>query len=104
MKRCKHDPADHVRVLNCTLLGNPITLVCDKCGINLPLGPSNDVGCEIEIRAAEIALLAAERKDAPINWCGFAEWLGFDGDRHASGEGFDTGYLARCIHEHKEQS
>lgn len=85
---------------------------CLDCQAWLPLGPSNDVGCEIEIRGAALA----RRYDLDNDWNGF-ESLGMvsPAAEHAPlierdiAEGRKTerdlidyyaGHLARCIAEH----
>ena len=70
---------------------------CADCGRWLSIGASNDSGCALEIRAAELARLSVERTDAPIAWCGFTEWLGFDGDKYIDDDGYRAGCLAREI-------
>lgn len=107
--KCKHDPADHVRILNATLLGCPITLRCDSCGHWLPLGPSDETEprVAVEIRAAE---LSARKGFGSFSNCGAGcERCGFLAHRSdTSGtpickrDQFDAGYLARCILEHGE--
>lgn len=110
---CKRRGCRHARRMCGTWLGEawdewapsmnaiaPDRLVCLDCGAWLPLGPSDDTGCEVEIRAAELAILSVERRaSAPIEWCSIQEWFGFDAADDI-GEGYLAGYLARCIVDH----
>lgn len=87
---------------------NSDALICNDCGEWLPLGPSNDVGVEHEIRAAEI-VADRDPSRAPIEWCNLYEWFGFDspndaGVYRASPNAWLAGHLAREIVRHGEES
>lgn len=74
-------------------------VVCGDCSAWLPLGPSNDEGCEVEIEAARIAMNDGPNGD-------FTAWNGWDAavsgeDDHSMGlPEWHAGYLARCIVDH----
>lgn len=105
--KCKHDSAYHVRVLNATLLGCPITLVCDRCKVNLSLGPSTDTpSTAIELRAAEIAA-NLEGNGCEMSWL---ETCGFNDEMPTTRGGgvvrldlaaIRAGYLAHAIVNHE---
>jgi hypothetical protein len=76
-------------------------LTCADCGAWLSLGPSNDAGCEVEIRAAQIIA---------DNYMLWQEALGFEcgDDAEPSGNrehhpSWHAGYLARCIATHEDE-
>ena len=102
-------------VLNCMLLGCPITLRCGACGAWLPLGPANDSDerVQVEIRAATLAARvlderAAERltflSDIGFDGAEIAGWIErqYDSNDAPSEFGELAGYLARCIATHDE--
>jgi hypothetical protein len=76
-------------------------LVCIDCRAWLSIGPSNDAGCEVEIRAAQIIA------DDYMLW---QEAMGFECDDDAEPSGnrehhpsWHAGYLARCIATHEDE-
>jgi hypothetical protein len=73
---------------------------CLDCGHWLSLGPSNDTGCEVEIRAARIASTLKATEVPRMSRCEQHGW-----EAHANGltlvlckpSAFNAGYLARII-------
>lgn len=114
MTRCSHGKGsegwDNVITIGATVHGEYRSVrveVCWKCGHWLPLGPANDKGVEVEIRAAE---LAGRKTFGSFHDCGRGcERCGYvvakhatSGDAptaHCDAEQFHAGYLARCIVE-----
>ena len=79
---------------------------CERCGELLPLGPASDTeATAVEVRAAEIAVVASERGglhgfDAPYVFR-YDEVDGYlAGLRMDPTAGNVAGYLARCIATH----
>jgi hypothetical protein len=78
---------------------------CIACLEWLSLGPSNDVGVEVEIRAAEIAAATEMPKcdDGPLEErCVRCGWEGWISDYAAPSDAWLAGYLARCITSHQD--
>jgi hypothetical protein len=111
---CRHDNADHLMPGQFTMLesGALITAACEQlrcvdCGEMLSLGPANDAGCAVEIRAAEIAA-DGERghcSDDTMEWdCERCGWLDWGVNNVPAGNRWHAGYLARVIAEHGDQA
>lgn len=82
--------------------------LCWKCGITLPLGPSNDEpdAVQIEMRSAEIAATAYERRGRSHVWrsslmsnCELDGVFMYGDDREPTCPAEESGYLAACIVE-----
>jgi hypothetical protein len=105
--KCRHPRAQRQRLIHsdwdCCYYCN----VCRRCGEWLSLGPSNDAGCAVEIRAAKLAADIAHlgwtvlRRDS-------LEFAGWNGDGWSAWEDalldpkYLAGYLARCIATHED--
>lgn len=82
---------------------------CHWCGDYVPLGPSNDTGCKVEIRAAELAghmswFLGGP--GAPVDSIDKSELRGCGQHKNNGTPTNDyehAGYLARTITDHDEK-
>lgn len=106
-KACRHENVtDKYGETTHDLIGDIVYEVeyreCLDCGAWLPLGPSNDKGCEVEIRAAELAVawkpVGGVRKIITD-----AERQGWSGwpYRQPMREGEHVGFLAAQIVNHE---
>jgi hypothetical protein len=79
--------------------------ICSLCACYCALGPSDETPVAVEVRAAEIAVDAADRGETRWITCHPYEWYGWLEHKNGTaagidGDEFQTGYLARVIHEH----
>lgn len=73
---------------------------CDDCNVQLSLGPSNDAGCEVEIRAASLSSDPLETGTHEEN----SDWWAHPNDERDADATFQTaGYLARELATHDDR-
>ena len=82
---------------------------CDVCDAQLALGPSNDAGCEVEIRAAWLEHVARTERHAPTVGFTRNEDFGWDEHQHPAAYAHSahidkrlSGYLARELFTHDD--
>lgn len=108
--RCKHKQDDFTWFRD----GEAYSRHCRGCGERLSLGLSNDVGCEVEIRAAEIAIHVngSYVPTAQDNGYQFGWWRHLDMSRGLPDAGdayyachpmWELGWLAREISSHDDR-